>query len=177
MSFVAGFQRKIHTPPFLLHPIITLGTFLKWGVDFMTCNPHLAGGHAYIIVAVDYFTKWAEAMPTLVADGKTAALFIFNHIIARFGVPQAIVTDHGTHFRDYMMAELTSRFGLRHDISMPYYSQANGQVEVVNKVLVTMLQRKIGIHKSNWHLQFFSALWAYQTSACLLYTSPSPRDS
>ena len=78
-------------------------------------------------------------MPTLAANGKTAPQFIFNHIIARFGVPQAIVTDHGTHFQDYMMAELTSKLGLRHDSSTPYYPQVNGQVEVVNKVLVTML--------------------------------------
>ena len=75
---------------------------------------------------MDYFTKWAEAMPTLAADDMTAAQFIFNHIIARFGVPQAIVTDHGSHFRHYMVVELTSKLGLRHDSSMPYYPQANG---------------------------------------------------
>ena len=92
------FQRKMRAPPLSLHPVIIVGPFAKWGMDFMMCNPHSAGGHAYIIVAVDYFTKWAEAMPTLAADGKTAAQFIFNHIIARFRVPQAIVTDHGTHF-------------------------------------------------------------------------------
>ena len=63
------------------------------------------------------------------------------------------------------MAELTSRLGLRHDSSMPYYPQENGQVEAVNKVLVTMLQRTVGIHKSNLHLQLFLALWAYRTSA------------
>ena len=63
-----------------------------------------------------------------------------------------------------MMAELTSKLGLRHDSSTPYYPQTNGQVEAVNKVLVTMLQRMIGIHKSNWHLMLFSALWAYRTS-------------
>ena len=127
-------------PPLPLHPVITIGPFEKWGVDFMSCNPHSSGGHAYIIVAVDYFTKWAKAMPTLAANSKIAAQFIFNHIIARFGVPRAIVTDHGTHFQDYMMAELTSRLGLRHDSSTPYYPQANGQVEAVNKVLVTTLQ-------------------------------------
>ena len=86
-------------------------------------------------------------MPTLAADGKTTAQFIFNHIIARFGVPQAIVTDHGSHFRHYMVAELTSKLGLCHDSSTLYYPQANGQVEAMNKVLVTMLQRMIGIHK------------------------------
>jgi hypothetical protein len=105
----------------------------------MTCNPHLAGGHGYIIVAVDYFTKWVEAMPTFDNTGKTAALFIFNHIITRFGIPQAIITDHGSHFQNFMMSKLTEKLGLHHENSTPYYPQANGQVEAINKVLITML--------------------------------------
>lgn len=129
----------------------------------MTCNPHLAGRHGYIIFSVDYFTKWAEEMPTYSTDGKTMAQFLFNHVISRFGIPQAIVTDHGSHVRDYMMAKLASALGLCHNGSTPYYPQANGQVEAMNKVLVTMLQRNIGMHKSNWHLMIFLALWAYQT--------------
>ena len=88
-------------------------------------------------------------MPTLTIDGKIAAQFLFNHVITRFGVPQAIVTNHGPHFRHYMMVELTSKLGLHHDNSMLYYPHANGQVEVVNKVLITMIQRTIGMHKSN----------------------------
>ena len=58
----------------------------------MHCKPTSAGGHGYIIVAMDYFTKWAEAMPTYAEDGKISALFLFNHIIARFGVLHSIVT-------------------------------------------------------------------------------------
>ena len=103
-------------------------------------------------------------MPTFSANGKTAAIFVFNHIIARFGFPQAIITDHGSHFRNIMMTELTDQLGLRHDSSTPYYPQANGLVEEIKKVLVTMIQRIIGIHKSNWHNMLFSALWAYRTS-------------
>eukprot|EP00253_Pinus_taeda_P020982 PITA_20982 len=101
------FDRQMRAPPAPLHPIIVIGPFSKWGIDFIACNPHSARGHAYIILAVDYFTKWAEAMPTFEADGKTAAIFVFNHIIARFCVPQAIITDHGCHFRNIMMTELT----------------------------------------------------------------------
>ena len=78
-------------------------------------------------------------MPTFDNNGNTTALFIFNHIIARFSVPQAIFTDHGSHFRNFMMFELTEKLGLCHDNSMPYYPQANGQVEAINKVLITML--------------------------------------
>ena len=57
------------------------------GIDFMHCKPTLAKGHGYIIVAIDYFMKWDEAMPTYAEDGKNATLFLLNHVIARFGVP------------------------------------------------------------------------------------------
>jgi hypothetical protein len=146
------YNQKIRSHPAPLHPVVSIGPFTKWGIDFMTCNPHLARGHGYIIVAIDYNTR------------KTTTLFLFNHVIACFGVPQPIVTDHGSHFRNFMMSELTKKLGLHHDNSTPYYPQANGQVEVINKVLITMLRRMIGIHKTSWHTMLFLALWVYQTS-------------
>ena len=103
-------------------------------------------------------------MPTLTTNDKTKEQFIFNHVISRFDVPQAIFTDHGSHFRHYMVVELTSKLGPHHDSSTLYYPQANGQVEAVNKVIITMLQHTIGMHKSNWNLMLFLALWAYQNS-------------
>jgi transposase InsO family protein len=121
----------------------------------MTCNPHSAGGHGYIIVAVDSFTKWAEAMPTFDNTRKIASLFIFNHIITRFRISQAIVTNHGIHFHNFMTSKLTDKLGLRHENSTPYYPQANGQVEAINKILITMLRQIIGIHKTTWHTMFF----------------------
>ena len=81
----------MHAAPTPLHPIIVVGPFAKWGIDFITYNLHSARGHAYIILAVYYFTKWAEAMPTFSADGKTTATFMSNHIIARFGVDRKSV--------------------------------------------------------------------------------------
>ena len=62
------------------------------------------------------------------------------------------------------MDKLTSKLGLSHYSSTPYYLQANGQVEAINKILKRMLQRMIGVHKINWHLILYSALWAYRTS-------------
>eukprot|EP00253_Pinus_taeda_P035171 PITA_35171 len=123
----------MRAPPAPLHPVVTVGPFAKWGIDYVTCNPCSARGHGYIIVVVDYFTKWAEAMPTLSEGDHTATQFLFNHVISRFGVPQAIVTDHGKHFRNHMMTELTTQLGLKHDSSTAYYPQENGQVEAVNK--------------------------------------------
>ena len=90
-----------------------MGPFTKWGIYNVTFNLVSAGGHKYIIVAVDYFTKWAEAMPTYKDDRETAAFFVFNQIIARFGIPKEIVTDHGIHFQNSMMTELAIMLGFK----------------------------------------------------------------
>ena len=94
---------------------------MKWGIDFMHCNPTSVEGHGYIIIVVDYFTKWAEAMPTYEKDGKNVPLFLFNHVIARFGDPQSIVTDHISHFQNQMMTELSTKLGFHHEKSTSYY--------------------------------------------------------
>eukprot|EP00253_Pinus_taeda_P005654 PITA_05654 len=133
----------------------------------MTCNPTSARGHGYIIVTVDYFTKWAEAMPTLNNNDKMADILFFNDVVSRFGVPHDIVTNHGSHFCNHMMVKLAAKLELSHDSSTPYYPQANGQVEAINKVLKHMLQRMIGVNKRNWNLILYSTLWAYKTSLAI----------
>ena len=92
----------------------------------MECNPDLAGGHHHIIVAVDYFTKWVEAMPTIKSDSETAAHFVFNQIITQFGILKNLVTGHGRHFQNRMMEELESKLGYKQEHSSSYYPQANG---------------------------------------------------
>ena len=77
----------------------------------MHCKPTLVRVHGYIIVAMDYFTKWDETMPTYVEDKKIVSLFLFNHIIARLRVRQAKMTNHGSHFQNKMMLELSAKLG------------------------------------------------------------------
>jgi hypothetical protein len=108
------FQKEGCTHPVALHPTVVVGPFSKWGIDFMQCNPTSAGGHGYVIIAVDYFMKWDEAMPTFLNDGRIISLFIFNHIIARFRIPQAIITDHGSHFQNQMIFEMSGKLGFIH---------------------------------------------------------------
>jgi hypothetical protein len=120
------FSRNMRAHPYPMFPVITVGPFTKWGIDYTTCNPPSARGHHYIIVAIDYFMKWVEAMPIFKDDGETTTLFLFNRIIARFDVPREIVTDHGSHFQNKMMSELTLKLGFRKEHSSPYYPQVNG---------------------------------------------------
>ena len=124
----------------------------------------MAGGHKHIIVAMDYFTKWAEAIPTFKADGETAAFFVFNQIMARFGIPKVIVTDHGSHFQNSMMTELTTMVGFRQEHSYLVYPQENGQFEAFNKTLKTILKRTINATHFGWHIMLYPALWAYRNN-------------
>ena len=130
----------------------------------MTCNLVLAGGHKHIIVTVDYFTKWVEAMATFKAEGETTTFFVFNQIIARFGIHKEIIIDHGSHFQNSMMFELTTMVGFRQEHSSSFYPQVNGQVEAVNKTLNTILKRIINAAHSNWHIMLYPTLWDYWTN-------------
>ena len=107
------YTRKIRSHPAPLFPIISMGPFMKWGIYYVTCNQVLAGGHKHIIVAVDYFTKWEDEMPTYKADEETASFFVFNQIIMHFGIPKEIVTDHGSHFQNNMMIKLATMLGFK----------------------------------------------------------------
>ena len=138
---------RSHLAPLFL--VILVGPFMKWGIDYVTCNPASAGGHRYIIFIVDYFTKWVEEMPTFKADRETAAFFMFNQIIAWFGIPKVIVTNHGSHFQNSMMTELTTMLGFRQEHSSLFYPQANVQVEAINKTLKTILKGTINSAHSN----------------------------
>ena len=84
-------------------------------------------------MAVDYFMKWAEAMPTVKSNDETATHFVFNQIITRFRILKELVTNHGSHFQNCMMEELESKLGYKQEHSSSYYPQVNGQVEALNK--------------------------------------------
>jgi transposase InsO family protein len=114
-------------------------------------------------MAVDYFTKWVKAMPTFNNTADTTTHFFFKHVVTHFGVPLQLVFDHSKHFENEIFVELSSRLGISHEFASPYYPQSNGQVEVVNKILKTMLQHTINKHKTKWHHMLFSSLWAYHT--------------
>ena len=120
------FARNMRSHPASLHPIVTAGPFTKWGFYFMDWNPALARGHHHIIVVVNYFTKWVEAIPTVKSDSETTTHFVFNQIITQFGIPKNLVTNHGRNFQNKMMEELDSKLGYKQENFFSYYPQVNG---------------------------------------------------
>ena len=84
----------------------------------------------------------------------------------RFGIPQDIITDNGTPFKNQEVATLCRKFGITHNFSTRYYPQGNGQAEATNKTLLKILKKTVDAVGRNWHLQIALALWAYRTSIC-----------
>lgn len=95
------FSKKMFAHPNLLHPIVVVNPFTKWGIYFMTYHLASDTGHNYVIVVVNCFTKRAKVMHTYSNNANISMFFIFNHIITRFGMPKIIITDHGSHLQQH----------------------------------------------------------------------------
>ena len=90
----------IHVPPSELHALTSPWLFSVWGIDIIgKISPKSSSGHEYILVAIDYFTKWVEATSYAGLTAARVAKFIRSHIIYRYGVPHELISDRGAHFR------------------------------------------------------------------------------
>ena len=92
-------------------------------------------GYRYIVVAIDYFSRWPEARPLTHANARQVAKFIYEEIICRFGASKVLQSDKGTYFVNEVIQELTDKFQIWHSLSSPYHPQSNGLVECFNRTL------------------------------------------
>ena len=117
--------------------------FDVWGIDFMGLFPS-SFGFMYILLAVDYVSKWVEAKATKTNDAKVVVDFVKSNIFCRFGIPRAIISDQGTHFCNKTFWNLLKKYGVQHRTSTPYHPQTNGQVEVSNREVKAILEKTGG---------------------------------
>ncbi|XP_074293176.1 uncharacterized protein LOC141620126 [Silene latifolia] len=96
-------------------PMLYLEVFDVWGIDFMGPFPS-SYGYLYILLAVDYVSKWVEVIPTKSDDAKTLSAFVKNNIFSRFGFPKAIVSDSGTHFSNKVIGTLLQKYAFNQNI-------------------------------------------------------------
>jgi len=147
----------------LLHPIPTHAPFYQIGIDFVGPLPRTQKGNRYIIVAMDYLTKWPEARPTPTNTAAEAEKFIYEDIICQHGCPQIILSDRGLHFKNKLINQLTERFKIQHLFSSPYHPQTNGLVERFNRTLCESLA-KLADRSDQWDEYIKPVLFAYRTS-------------
>ena len=148
-----------------LTPIVPLAPFKKWGIDFIgPINLVSAQKNRYIILATDYATKWVEARSTKRNDAATAAGFLFEEIMMRFGHPLELVSDRGKHFLNDVIYDITTRYLIKHRKTTPYNPKANGLTERANGIVGKSLNKMVSAHKTEWDLKLPSAVHAYNTS-------------
>ncbi|CAM8890495.1 unnamed protein product [Rhodiola kirilowii] len=144
-------------------PILVNDVFDIWGIDFMGPFP-ASCGFEFILVAVDYVSKWVEAKATRCADAKTVVDFLRTNIFCRYGVPKAIISDQGTHFCNRIMASTLKRYHVHHRTSTAYHPQTNGQAEISNREIKGILEKMVGPSRKDWSQRLDEALWAYRTA-------------
>nr|GEX13202.1 reverse transcriptase domain-containing protein [Tanacetum cinerariifolium] len=136
--------------------------FDVWGIDFMGPFPS-SRGNKYILVAVDYLSKWVEAKALPINDARVVCKFL-KSLFARFGFPRAIISDHGTHFCNEQFAKVMLKYGVTHRLSTVYHPQTSGQVEVSNRGLKRILKRTICENRASCSDKLDDALWAFRTA-------------
>jgi len=91
-------------------------------------------------VAVDYISKWAEAMPCKRADSRHSKRMFEEVIFPRFATPRMVISDGGTHFTDKKFHSYLQAHGIRHNVATPYHPHTSGQAETSNKQIKNILQ-------------------------------------
>ena len=146
-----------------LKGILEIEIFDVWGIEFMGPFP-TSLGYKYILVMVDYVSKWVEAMPTLTNDARVVKKMLQKVIFPRFGTPRALISDGGSHFCNHMIEALLKKYGVTHKVATPYHPQTSGQVEVSNREIKWILEKTVSSSRKDWALKLDDALWAYRTA-------------
>ncbi|GJZ17016.1 reverse transcriptase domain-containing protein [Tanacetum coccineum] len=120
-------------------------------------------GNKYILVAIDYLSKWVETKALPTNDARVVVKFL-KSLFARFGTPRAIISDRGTHFCNDQFVKVMLKYGVTHRLSTAYHPQTRGQVEVSNRGLKRILEWTVGENRASWSDKLDDALWAFRTA-------------
>ncbi|XP_057452759.1 uncharacterized protein LOC130744604 [Lotus japonicus] len=151
-------------PPEELSSMSSSWPFAMWGVDIL--GPFTPAGSQvrYVLVAVDYFTKWIEAKSMARITAEKVKRFYWRKLICRFGVPATIVSDNGTQFTSRSVKSFCSEMGIELRFASVEHPQSNGQVESANKVVLNGLKKRLGEAKGLWADELLTVIWAYNTT-------------
>nr|XP_043627928.1 uncharacterized protein LOC122599476 [Erigeron canadensis] len=126
--------------------------------------PTAPGRLKFLVVAIDYFTKWVEAKPLATISGKHMEKFVWEHIITRFGIPETIISDNGKQFCERKFKSFCENLEIHQSFTSVAHPQANGQVESANKSIVKGIKARLGRSQNGWVDELHQVLWAHRTT-------------
>ena len=119
----------------------------------------------FLVVSIDYFTKWVEAEPLATITEKSICTFVWRNIICKYGIPRVLVSDNGKQFDNNAFRDFCSELGIRNHYSSLAHLQVNGQVEVTNRTLLKIIKTPLEGAKGIWPDELPSVLWVYRMTA------------
>ncbi|KAK6120925.1 hypothetical protein DH2020_045339 [Rehmannia glutinosa] len=106
-----------------------------------------SSGYQYILLAVEYVSRWVKAIPAQTKDARVVMKFLKKNIFTRFGTPRALISDGGSHFVNKLMSTLVAKYGVKHKVALAYHPQANGQAKVANREIKQILEKTVNINR------------------------------
>ena len=138
--------------------------FAQWGLDIMGPFPIAVKQLRFLVVGIDYFTKWVEVEALATITEKNIWSFFWKNIICRYGIPKVLASNNEKQFNNSAFKDFCSELGIKNHYSSPVHPQANGQVEVTNRSLLKIIKTRLKGAKGIWPDKLPSVLWAYQTT-------------
>ncbi|XP_014511677.1 uncharacterized protein LOC106770376 [Vigna radiata var. radiata] len=146
-----------------LQGILEVEVYDCWGIDFVGPFPPYFNNE-YIVVAVDYVSKWVEALASLKNDANVVIKFLKRKNFSRFGTPKVLINDGGSHFCNSQLAKVLKHYGVRDKVVALYHPQTNGQAEVSNWEIKRILEKTVAASRKDWSHKLDDAHWAYGTT-------------
>jgi hypothetical protein len=128
---------------------LQIGIFDVWGIDFMGPFPN-SEGYEYILVVINYVSKWVEALSCQAADAMHSKKMFHEVIFPRYGVPRIVISDGGSHFIDRTLQKALSEVRVDWRIATPYHPQMSGQAKTSNKQIKNILQKIVNQMDRSW---------------------------
>ncbi|KAL0434724.1 UNVERIFIED_CONTAM: hypothetical protein Sradi_0180300 [Sesamum radiatum] len=133
-------------------------------MDIVGPFPVASGQRKFLLVAIDYFTKWVEAEPLARITEGGIMKFIWKNIVCRFGIPREIISENGRQFQGRRIQEWCQGLRIKQRFTTVAHPQSNGQVEVTNLILVQGIKMRLERVGEKWTEELTSVLWAYRTT-------------
>nr|GEZ74474.1 reverse transcriptase domain-containing protein [Tanacetum cinerariifolium] len=147
-----------------LTPITSPWPFYKWGIDIAGPFPVAAGGKKFLIVAIDYFTKWINPKAVATITCNQVKRFVWDNIVCRFGLPREIISDNGKQLCDNPFKDWCAKLNITQHFASVKHPQTNGLVEHANRSLGEGIKACLEKHKGRWVEEFSHVLWAHRTT-------------
>ncbi|KAL2236290.1 UNVERIFIED_CONTAM: Gag-Pol polyprotein [Sesamum indicum] len=157
------FASQIHTHAVPMIPVPITCPFDQWGIDIIGPFPPARAQKKFVIVAVEYFSKWVEAEAVAKITEGEAINFIWKNIICRFGIPRVLISDNGTQFQGRKIIAWLHELKIQQNFTAVGHPQSNGQTEVTNRTILQHLKARLS-SKAEWSDELPGVLWAYRTT-------------